>query len=147
MAALLLSNKDRKYRTRIAHIWFQNSILCIKVLPGAELVMEDAVKSINLVKKITRGAQFCLCIDIRNMRSINHDARSHFSNNIKDSGILAIGLIADTPLSCIIANFFLGFNKPTKPLRIFNCGQSAEAWLRGFLKITNENRVISLGQS
>jgi hypothetical protein len=132
MVAPVLSNKIRKYRSRIATIWYQDNILYIKVLSGAELALDDAIESIRLARKIIGSAQFCLCIDIRNMRSINHDARSYFSNNIKGTQILSVGLIADTPLSCIIANFFLGFNKPEKPLRIFKCLSSAEAWLASF---------------
>lgn len=45
----------------------------------------------------------------------------------------AVALLVKSPMSRIIANFFLGLNKPAIPLRLFNNEAEAIEWLKGFL--------------
>ena len=44
----------------------------------------------------------------------------------------AVALLVGSPLSRAIGNFYLGFNRPTVPTRIFNAEAAALEWLQTF---------------
>ena len=45
---------------------------------------------------------------------------------------LAVALVIDSPLSRVLGNFFLGFNRPETPARLFTSVDEARAWLNTF---------------
>ena len=48
----------------------------------------------------------------------------------------AVALLIGSPMSRVIGNFYLGFNRPQTPTRLFTDTDEAEAWLRTFLPTT-----------
>jgi hypothetical protein len=46
---------------------------------------------------------------------------------------VAVALVTSSPLSRVLGNFFLGFNKPQTPARLFASIDDAEVWLRSFI--------------
>jgi hypothetical protein len=58
---------------------------------------------------------------------ISQDARKFFSNC--EAIFDKVAVIASGPLQILVANFFLGINKPKMPLRLFKTEEKAIEWL------------------
>jgi hypothetical protein len=51
----------------------------------------------------------------------------------RDDLVSAVALVAGTPLSRMMGNFFLGVNKPPYPTRLLDSETPALAWLQAFV--------------
>lgn len=64
---------------------------------------------------------------------ITKEARDHSRELEKTYPGSATAVIADTVAYKLIANFYLKFNKPSTPYKVFNNIDSAEVWLKTYL--------------
>jgi hypothetical protein len=69
-------------------------------------------------------------MDIRNARSLSREARAFYASAEVAEVFSATALVVSSPLSRAIGNFFLGFNRPAMPTRLFESEAEALAWLR-----------------
>ena len=75
-----------------------------------------------------------ILVDIRNIKSVTGEARSHLAGEESAKVTRAVALLISSPLSRIIGKFFLGLNKTSFPSKLFTSEEEAFLWLRGFLK-------------
>jgi hypothetical protein len=60
---------------------------------------------------------------------MDRDARAHFAS--PDRGLVsAVALWVQSPLSVMLANFFLGVTRPPVPTHLFTDEVKAVAWLK-----------------
>src|SRR6478735_6716461 len=96
--------------------WMGEDGICrTKVKPNAEIVLKDSLANTEAVNTFYYGKKFPLIIDATEIRSINKEARDHFSMKGRKTVVNALAIIVRSPLSRIIGNFFMGLNKPAVP--------------------------------
>ena len=129
------SNIDAEvFETTTGKAWLrEDGILMVVVKHQAEIKLEDAKSNIELGKKLTKGKIIGLCINMRQIRYIDREARSYYSSS-ENNNIKAIGVIVDSFLSRVIANFFVAIYKPKKPVKLFTSEEKATEWLKRFIK-------------
>ncbi len=108
-----------------------------KVKPHAEIILEDAKLNSEAVNSFENVESYPLLIDTTEIKSITKEARDYFSMKGRTSKVVAFAIIIKSPLSKIIANFFMGLNKPRVPLKIFNDIDKAEEWCITFITKLN----------
>ncbi len=69
---------------------------------------------------------------LRLIKSISREARMYYANERTASIQRATALLVDSPVSRVIANFFLGLNRPLSPTRMFTHQTQAILWLQTF---------------
>ena len=69
---------------------------------------------------------------MRLIKSISRDARMYYANERTASIQRATALLVDSPLTRVIANFFMGLNRPLSPSRMFTDQTQAIRWLQTF---------------
>ena len=106
-----------------------NGVVRTRVKPGAEIDLEQAKENTDAVNTFYEGIKFPLLVDTREIRSITRDARQHFTTNDSESSINSLALLIKSPVSKVIANFFMSVNKPNVPAKIFNSEEKAVDWL------------------
>ncbi len=122
-------------KTRTSLTWIEeDNIIRVEVLPGAKINLENAKEDIAIGKKLLSGKQTALLIDLEKVQSVSQEARQFYKQSSKsDTQNKAVAIIIKNPLSTIIANFFLGFNKPNVPIRLFQKKDEAVVWLKKYL--------------
>jgi len=100
---------------------------------NAEISVEDATANSITVTSFFSGKKFPLLIDARQVKSMDKDARKHFSINNRETKITSFAIMVKSPLSRVIGNFFMGLNKPTVPARLFDNESLAIKWLKTYL--------------
>jgi hypothetical protein len=93
---------------------------------------QDALESIEIIRKLAGGSNVRLLMDISNLSSMERDARAHFAREEHTAWLTAVALIIRSNLSRAIGNLFLGLNKPAVRTRLFTDEDEARAWLRTF---------------
>lgn len=81
--------------------------------------------------QLTGGRRSPLLVDARGIGSMDRPARREFVR--RGDLVSAVALVVDTPLSRMMANFFLTVSKPVAPTRLFDDEVYALGWLREFV--------------
>lgn len=113
---------------RCYHTWMgDDGIARTKVKANVEVVLEDAIENSAAVNSFDK-INYTLIVDSRQVKTISKGARDYFSMNGRNSKVVAFAIIIGSPLSKMVANFFMGLNKPRVPMKIFNNESKAIEW-------------------
>ena len=124
--------------TRSGKFWLgEDGIVRIVIVPTPERSQADAEESIAAFVKLCRGQMRPALADIRNTKTTNREERLAYTKAEEAKLVLALGLLVESPLSRIIASFFLGISKLPFPTKVFTSEEAALLWLRGFVELKN----------
>jgi hypothetical protein len=107
--------------------WVEEARLVrVRWLPGAVCDLDAAQASTAAIAKL--GRDRCpLLVDMREMTSLERPAREHF---VSDHGnTSAIALLVGSPVTRMMANFFIGMRRMPVPIRMFTDETDAIEWL------------------
>jgi hypothetical protein len=126
---------ENEQTSRLAKIWVgEDGIVRIIWVPGAEVTLEDAREIMEAYHKLRRGRRLPLFIDTRTMKSFARGARHLFAGEEAQGCASAAAIIVDSPVTKVLANFYLGLSKPRLPSRLFSSEDEALVWLKGYLE-------------
>lgn len=111
----------------------EHGIVCCRVLPGAEINLEDAKENVLAVKLLAPGRRVPIYVDAGASKGGTKEARDYFASEEVARIQTACAFLVSSPLSYLIGNFFLGLNKTKFPFRLFQKEEQAKEWLKGFL--------------
>ena len=103
----------------------EDNIVWTVVKEKANIDLEDAKENSIVVNGLIKSGKSPLIVDTRSLHSITKEARDHFSMKDRDTNVSSIAIIVGSALSRMVANFYLGINKPKVPVRLFNNDTSA----------------------
>lgn len=115
--------------TRTCTLWVDD-LLHARFLPGADVTLDDARENLSVSVELTDGRALPALIDLRHVRSQSADARALFAGPEATRVSSAVALVVGSPLTRVVGSFYLGFNRPEVPTRLFTSEEEAEAWLR-----------------
>jgi len=102
-------------------------IVRIDWLPGAEVGIEEARLVDEEIRSLHRG-DVRLLVDLRDAASFDRSARELFMG--LDTGYRAVALLAGSPATRMLANFFLGLKRIETPVQMFTAESEGVAWLQ-----------------
>ncbi|MFO0596658.1 MAG: hypothetical protein U0228_15180 [Myxococcaceae bacterium] len=117
-------------RTRTCELWTEDEFVFGRFLPNAEVTAVDAHENLAATRELARGRRMKVVVDLREVRSQSADARAVLAGPEATAVSLAVALVVGSPLSRVLGNFYLGFNRPEVPTRLFSSPDDARAWLR-----------------
>lgn len=117
--------------TRTAKLSFdkEEGILYIELFSGNEIGLEDSMAHNEATQKLTNGALHCAYIKALGNIDISSEARKYGSNPDIQKNLIAQAVLVNSLATRIAGNFFIRFNKPPKPTRIFTNAEDAMSWL------------------
>lgn len=104
-----------------------NQIARLDWAPGAVCDLATAEQVDREVQELGRG-KVRLLVDLRPDAAVDRAAR-HFFINLH-AHYLAVALLAGSPATRMLANFFLGMKRGLVPVRIFTSEDEAVSWIR-----------------
>lgn len=119
-------------RTRTCCLWRERDVIFGRFHDAAVVDLNDARENVAATATLTAGERLPVLIDLRGIRSQSAEARAYFAGPAATAVTQAVALIIGSPLSRVIGNFFLGFNRPETPARLFTSVHEAEDWLGSF---------------
>ncbi|MCX6175173.1 MAG: STAS/SEC14 domain-containing protein [Ignavibacteriales bacterium] len=121
--------------TTSSHKIFFLDIGIIKDIPFTQdETLNKAKEALEAAKKYTGSKKFPLLVDVRQQKSISREARHFYSSKEVTDNVTALAFLVESTTSKVLANFFLGLNKPPYPTKLFTNEDEAIEWLKGFLK-------------
>ncbi len=103
--------------------------LYIRIRDGQELDVED-IKSLLEAKTRLFGAEPHTTVFVAGINSsISNEARVFASSKEAYQGAIAKTIVAKCLSTRLMGNFFIRFNKPPAPTKLFACEKEAVQWL------------------
>ena len=100
---------------------------------GITIDVEHVVKINEVCGELTRGKKVPMLIDGDQLTIPSEEARTYVADKDSNPYSLAEAFIVRSLPQKLIANFFLRFNKPGRPTRMFTDTEEALKWLKGFV--------------
>lgn len=120
-------NKFKKHTITI----YDSNILHFVMHDGETLTASDLTDSRNWTASIGGGSYLNL-IEAGTRTEIEDDMRMSSASKDENAHTIADALVVKNLSQRIIANFYLRFNKPVKPTRVFSDAENAAFWLMSF---------------
>jgi len=124
------SVETQPLRTRTCDLWIEDGILRGRFLPDADVTGADARTNLAESLRLVGGVRTPTVIDLRDLRSQSADARATLAGPEATKVSSRVALVVASPLSRVIGSFFLRFNRPETPTRLFGSVEGALAWVR-----------------
>jgi hypothetical protein len=119
--------------TRTGKFWLDaDGILRILPFVGVEETLDDAKRNVIICAKLAAGKRRPMLIDLRGVKTQSREVRSYYTGPEAQTLFAAVALLIESPMSRMIGNFFLGFNKMDLPTRLFKSENEASVWLKEF---------------
>ena len=113
--------------------WFgEDGIARTKVKEGSEITIADAKVNSIIVNKLSEQEKYPMIVDTSGIKSMEKEARDYLAIQDRESRINAIAIIRKTHIGNMIANFFIGLNKPSVPVKLFRNEAEALKWCDKF---------------
>jgi hypothetical protein len=118
--------------TESVNFSFEKDILYIVYKKDIDVKLAHIKDNVGIRKRIQKNDKLLLFVDFRDAWQISEDAKKFLgSKEVTDLNV-AMALLVDDLNSMLIANFFVKFNKPASPTKIFNSKVKAIEWLESF---------------
>lgn len=107
-------------------------ILHITYKKDVDLDIASAIMVVKDRLKMHEGLLLPVLCDIRNLRSLDRAARRYLSQE-GSTLIKAVAVLADSPVSSSLSEFFVLSTQPPIPIQTFSSKEGALNYLKGFL--------------
>ncbi len=109
-----------------------DNLTILKFKDNVSFKLEDAVEVNEITFNWIKGKSFTTLVDATNIRSdISEEAKDFFSNDKKITDLQkAQALVLNSLHNRIIATFYMKFQKPSMPVKIFSDIDKALDWLK-----------------
>ncbi len=104
---------------------------CLDTIHSEEKAKEN-IDAYERVRNRVGKEKIRVLVDMRAIKGVSRDAREYYANERTASIQRATALVIKSPLSRVIANFFMGLNRPLTPTRMFTDVDEAIEWLQSF---------------
>ena len=112
-------------------VWSENNIFFIYSMSNVDHTLEHAKRQTDFFKSnylsdtIKKRPMIC---DVRTSKPIKKDVRDYYASETVNEYTEKFAFLVDSPLSMVIANFAIGFQKLETPLKMFRKKEDAILW-------------------
>ena len=120
--------------TRTAKLWLGTDGILRKIfLNNADETLQDALESEEVIKRLSGDKKRPILVDFTALHSMDVAARDYYISDRAGSLLAACGGVTHSMIGRVISNFFIGFNKPPTPVKLFKTEEESIEWLKQFV--------------
>ena len=101
---------------------------------GVHLEKEDVFEINKMKSALIRDNYHCVLHVCGTETSMGKEARELFASKESAENQLAKAIVINSLAQKLMANFFIRFNKPPEPVKVFGKEEEALAWLDKFIE-------------
>ncbi len=125
-------NNSNQIETESVFFFFEGDILNIVYKEGIDIELAHIKENITIRKKFQKTEKVLFMVDFRKAWHISKDARIFLASKEVTDLNSAMAILVEDLNSRLTANFFIKFNKPACPTKMFNSKKEAITWLETF---------------
>ena len=126
------SNAHRVIETSTIKCWLRrDGIIHSEIKNNAIVNLEHAIQNINAHWEAGQKVKRPVLAEISGLNGADKNARQYAKENSHKT-MSAIALLSKNKIGIIIGNFFISYDKPKLPTKMFYSKKDAIKWLDGF---------------
>ncbi len=111
-------------------MWLSNGIV-FEALTPARIELAHVQALAEGARELNGSSSALLLADMRRVRSVSSEARAFSSSDEVIEVVAAQAMLVGSPVTRVIASFFVRVSQPPFPVRMFDDGPAAARWLTG----------------
>ena len=115
-----------------------DGILRLKLLNGSVITLENLKETYTVFKQLLGNKQVLLLLDARVKYKFSKAAREFAASKNANLNRVATAYLINSFVGRVMANFYIRFNKPAVPTKIFTTEEAALIWLKSFYILPGE---------
>ncbi len=117
--------------TKTAKITYHRNekLLYIEVFPGSEITLQDSKEHRKATLELTSDEMHCTLIVALGHIDMTAEVREYAADPDTQKYCIAQAICVNTLGTRISSNFYINFNKPDSPTKIFTNLEDAKSWL------------------
>lgn len=123
------TSTDISIDTSTALIEYANNILFVRIKEDADISEEQVKEQYSARDQLVGADKFFVLVDARALHNTTRDAREYIAKASQPNRI-AMAIVTKHLATRIVANFYMNFNKPLTPTKMFNTEEEGMKWLR-----------------
>lgn len=116
-----------------------DGIMHIHIKENNEMQLEDAIQVVETMGKLGNKQKFPVLIDCGEFATIDKDVRIFSASKEANIYTSADAVAYHSFAHKLLADFYVNFNKPSIPTKVFQDNESAIVWLKAFKKDSKPN--------
>lgn len=125
-------NNSNQIETESVFFFFEDDILNIVYKEDVDVELAHIKANIAIRKGFQKTEKALFMVDFRKAWHISRDARIFLASKEVTDLNSAMAILVEDLNSTLTANFFIKFNKPACPTKMFNSKVEAIKWLETF---------------
>ncbi len=124
--------KQNFYEDDYSTMWIEDGI-------GYQVYKKDLVITLDIAKQMVEkrietfsGVARPVCVDVRNLLTIDAESRRYFASKEAGQLILAGAIYLNNPITRWVGNVFMLVDKPLTPAKLFTDKSKALEWLQQY---------------
>lgn len=127
---LAMTDTENSIDIGSAKVWFeQPDLLCIRIKDGERLTSEDAARIIAWSWERSGGKKYRMLSIPDPGANISPDIRKTLADPERVNRVIADAMVVTNFPHRLLADFYIRFNKPSVPTKLFATEESARSWL------------------
>lgn len=110
----------------------ENGLIYVVFKEGTDITIDLLEEMIDVYNQITGGKHLPFLYEVEPYVTISKEARDYSVKIEKRKPISASAVYVDNIAYAIIVNFYMKFNRPHKPFKMFNKRDEAIKWLLSY---------------
>jgi uroporphyrinogen-III decarboxylase len=123
-----------KMETQKAFVFLRDDgIMQIDTKDAEEFTINDMKEIIHIIGEIGNYKKYPILMVIKNFTNVDKAARAYCAGVEGNKYTLADAFVIQSFAMKLIGNFYLKFDQPLSPSKMFNRMEEAETWLKKFI--------------
>lgn len=108
---------------------YTNGIMNVLFKKDCIVELQDVQEVVEWVGSIGSGKKYLNLMEAESNSEVDAEARAFAASNNQNQYTIADGMVMTSQAHRILSNFYMKFNKPVKPTKVFNSRVKAIQWL------------------
>lgn len=122
--------EELSIETPTAYVYIEEGVLFVEMKEDADVRLEHVKENLAARKKLQQGKPMLVVGDVSKAWQFSKDAREFIASREVTDLNHALAIVTGSISTRLAANFFIRFNKPGKPTRMFTSREKALSWLK-----------------
>ena len=121
-----------KFETSASWMYFLEGILFIEFKPDSMVKVNHINEIIEKRIELQQGKKVLVLVDIRDLWQADKESRKRAASKDMIEQNIALAIITDSLPTRLLANFYMTFDKPDIPSKMFRTVEEGVEWLKSF---------------
>lgn len=121
-----------RYELKRTVFTFRDPFIEVFLKDNQTISMDDYFEGLELIRSVRPNGRFCFLYVLGDFSQISSELRNFAASSKANKHTIADAVVINSLSQRIMANFYIRFNKPIRPTKVFTDRKLAEEWLQSF---------------